>query len=531
MQGTHDFPFVWRPANLARFSAFCLTLRLFEGEWAGIPLKLMQWQAFVVGSLLSWVHKDTGLRRFDTGYVEVPRKNAKSALASALSLYMLMFDNEAAAQVYMLATKKDQAKIVYNAALKFVPFKMRAKYLRTRFTETTFDKTDSRMQPLASDSKTLDGLNPHFACADELHEWPSASLWEVVYNGMGSRTQPLIFGITTAGSDMHGIARQLRDTSESLALDAGKRGFVLDTFFGYVACPSVEDEKHWDDPRVWAIANPSLGIAKSAEYMRKACDTAKAQPSRLNQFLNKQLNIWTGAAQQWIPSRLWEAGAVPRADLLKACAGRKCFGGMDLARVSDLSALSLVFPPESEGAGLLGKWLCLQWHWCPEAKAHDRTKNDRVPYQHWADKGLLTLTEGEATDYAVLYRDILAITKRFRVESIAYDRMFAVETVQKLQAEGIEMLAHGQGFLSMSAPTEELERMLVSGCLAHDGNPLMGWEMGNVVLSYDAAGCIKPDKKKSRDRIDGPVSLIMARGASMQEPEHKEFTGLVAFAL
>ena len=531
IQGTDDFPFVWKPEKLVRFAAFCMALKQYKGEWKDLPLQLMLWQCFIVGNVLCWVHRDTGLRRFDTAYVEVPRKNGKSAMASALGLFMLMFDGENGSEVYMLATKKEQAKIVYDDALKFVPHKLRSKYLRTRFISTVHEATDSKMLPLASDSKTLDGLNPHCAIADELHEWKSRDLWDVMRNGMGSRRQPLMFGITTAGSDKNGIAMQLRNAAESLAKDAGKRGYVFDSFFGYVACPSLEDEKHWDDPRVWQIANPCLGQAKRMEYMEREAATAKAMPSALYQFLNKQLNIWTGAAECWIPDKMWMRGAVDADALRASCAGKRCYGGLDLARVSDLSAFTLLFPPEDGGEGLTAKWRCLTWHWCPEAKAHDRNKYDRVPYLRWSEMGLITLTEGEATDYDFLFHDILKIISGFVVECIGFDRFFAVETVQKLTKEGVTMLEHGQGFKSMSPPTEEIERMLTCGNLLHDGNPLMAWEMGNVSLSRDPADSVKPDKKKSKDRIDGPVSLIMARGAAMQEIKSEEFTGLVAAGL
>ena len=531
IQDTEGFPYIWNPAKLAHFQKFCLMLRQYKGEWKNLPLNLMGWQSFIIGSALCWVHKSTGLRRFRTVYVEVPRKNGKSALASALGLYMLMFDDEPGAEIYMLATKKEQAKIVYGDALKFLPFKLRSKYLRTRHLETYHDTTESKMVPLASNSTKLDGLNPHCAIADELHEWPSRLLWDVIEDGMGARRQPLMFGITTAGHNKHGIAMTLRNAAESLAKDAGRREYIHDGFFGYVACPAPEDIDKWDDPRVWAAANPCLGQAKRLDYMTEQCAAVKAMPSKLNAFLNKQLNVWTDAAQAWIPSAMWASAAVDGDELRASCLGARCYGGLDLARVSDLCAFSLIFPPEDGATGLESKWRVLTWHWCPEDKARKRHQTDMVPYMLWAEQGLITLTEGEATDYDHVYQDITKIISSYQVESIAFDRMFAVETVQRLQRDEVEMLAHGQGFVSMSPPTEEIERMILAGTIAHDGNPLMAWQMGNVVTIKDAAGSIKPDKSKSKDKIDGPVSMIMARGASLQVGESSEFEGAVAVSL
>lgn len=524
MQGSDDFPFVWRPAKIEKIVRFAGLLRHYKGEFAGKPIDLMAWHRFILGSIFCWVHRETGLRRFSTAYVEVPRKNAKSALAAILCLWMLLADGESGAEVYTAATKKDQAKLVYRDALAFMPNAAKLRHLRTVGAETMVPATDSRMMPLGRDSTTLDGLNPHLGVADEIHEWKDGSLWDVIENGMGSRQQPLMFGITTAGNNKHGPAMGFRNTAESLALDAGKRGFVLDSFFGYVACPDEKDRENWRDERVWRIANPGLGVTKFVDWMRQQADKADKNGKALNQFLNKQLNFWTDAVTRWISSELWDAGIIDREELLASCAGQKCFGGLDLAQTTDLSALTLLFPP-TESNGLRSKWRALFWHWCPEEKAKARNQTDRVPYLHWAKEGSIELTEGNATDFTAIRLRIVELCQRFDVQSIAYDRFLSGETVQQLSAEGVEMLAHGQGFTSMSPPTKELERKLLAGMLLHDGSPLFAWQMGNVSIRKDPAGNEKPDKEKSRERIDGPVSLVMAQGAAMQVEQPEEFSG------
>lgn len=532
MQGTEDFPYVWNPVKLAQIVNFASNLKHYKGEFAKQPIDMMHWQRFIVGSIFCWVHMDTGLRRFRTAYVEVPRKNAKSALAAIICLWMLMMDGESGAEIYTMATKKDQAKLVYRDALTFLPAWAKAKHLTLLGTQqgsqlAIHQKTESRMMPLGRDSTTLDGLNPHLGVCDEIHEWKNSDLWEVVEDGMGSRTQPLMFGITTAGNNKEGPAMALRDTASDIAKGAGDRSkFVLDTFFGYVACPDEKDRENWRDERVWRIANPGMGISKHAEFMRVQAAQADKVPSKRNSFLNKQLNFWTDAAEAWIPSELWDSMAVDREELYASCAGQKCFGGLDLAQTTDLSALSLFFPP-TESTGLRSKWRLLVWHWCPKVKATNRENSDNVNYLRWAEAGLIDLTEGEATSFKAIRLKIESLHSVYQIHSIAYDRYLAAETVQNLTAENVEMLAMGQGFTSMSPPTKEIQRKLLQRTIAHAGNPLFDWEMGNVVIELDPAGLEKPNKKKSKKRIDGPVSFVMAQGAAMQVVEEEKFSGLL----
>lgn len=525
-QGTAAFPYLWEPFILEDIVEFAAMLNHYKGEFAGRPIIVMPWQRFILGSIFCWVHRTTGLRMVRDAYVEVPRKNAKSALAAIVCLWMLLMDGEEGAEVYTCATKKDQAKLVYTDALKFMPPAMAKKHLRTVGGVTHHISSNSKMMPLGRDSDTLDGLNPHLGVADEVHEMKDGSLIAVIENGMGARRQPLLFKITTAGHNKRGPAWGFRETAISLAEDAGRRDFVFDSFFGYVACPADSDRENWRERRVWEVANPGLGITKYLAWMSEQAEKAEKTPNALGEFLNKQLNFWTDAASRWISSDQWNAGSTDREALLGLCAGQKCFAGLDLAQTTDLSAFCLLFPPTGDRT----KWVALWWHWCPEDKATNKTKSDRVPYLEWARSGLIKLTPGNATDFSIIRADILEICADYQVQSVAFDRWNAGETVQYLMNEGLTMLAHGQGYVSMSPPSKEIERKFLAGEILHDGNQLLGWQSSNVVVSRDASGNVKPDKEKSANKIDGIVALVMAQGAAMSIVQ-KEFRGMVCAAL
>jgi phage terminase large subunit-like protein len=532
-----DSPFTYDPAPGKKFAAFARLLRHYKGEWAGKPFELLPWQQFIVSVVLGWKRKADGLRRFRTAYVECPRKSGKSAFLSAFSLYMLGIDGEQGAECYCLATKKEQARIVFGDAIHMLPPSMRDTWFRERYAQLHFEKTNSKLEPLASDSKKLDGLNPHFACADELHEWPERALWDVIEDGMGARRQPLIFAITTAGSNRFSFCYTLRNSAVRLLEDAGAGRFKIDSFFAFIACADAGDLTKWRSPKVWAKANPSLGSAKRLDYMIQQVERIEAEPSKLNAFLNKQLSIWTDAAERWIAPEWWDGAAVP--DLREALAGRRCWGGLDLARVHDLSALVLAFPPDAligtpgfrvatAADAFAEKWKILAWHWCPEENIQTRVQRDRVPYDQWLAEDWIESTPGNTTDFAFVARRVTEICGAYQVADIGFDRMFAGQTVQQLQSEGIEMVEFGQGFLSMAGPTAELERLLRGAHIIHDGNPVLAWQAGNVVTETDAAGNLKPSKRKSVERIDGIVAAIMAIGRAQVTLTEPALTPMIA---
>lgn len=481
--------------------AFFRELRHYKGAHAGQSFALHPAQEFIIGSLYGWKREPGGPRRFRYAYVEVPRKNGKTTLSGGVGIMGLL--EEPGAEVYSVATKEDQAKIGWRdgrAMIKGSPGLTQLLALRVK--EIQFTAREAVWRPLGADSETLDGLNPSLAIMDELHAWPSRDLWDVIDDGMGARVQPLIFQITTAGVNQHGICAEQRRHVCSIL----ERRVDDPHTFGIIYTIDDGDDPH--DPAAWAKANPLLGIAKTPEFMRQQSDLARMLPGKLNAFLNKQLNVWTKADVRWLSSAAWDAcdGQVNVDEL----AGRSCIGGLDMAATTDVAALVRYFPSGGEGPDLV-----VPTFWIPEETIRERSKRDRVPYDVWAREGLVNATPGNVVDYDRVRADILAMHEATPFAELAFDPWNVTQLATQLAGDGLTVVPFRQGFASLSPATKEMEKRLLARSFAHGGNPVLRWMSGNVSVSTDAAGNIKPDKKKSTERIDGIVALIMAIGRSM----------------
>ncbi|GLS79901.1 terminase large subunit [Paracoccus marinus] len=520
---------VWDAAAALHAIEFFSHLRHSTGEWAGQPFDLQPWQQFVVGSVFGWKRAD-GLRRFRTAYVEVARKNGKSALLAGIALYALVADGEAGAHVYAAATTRDQARIVFGEAERMVAA---SPALSARVTRTVNNlavlPTASWFRPLSADASKMDGLNVHFAAVDEVHEHPGPEIIQKLNTATGARRQPLIVEITTAGHDRHSVCRQHHEFSVKV-LEGTLPEETADPWFAFIATIDAGDD--WTDPKVWGKANPSLGVTVKIDDLKRQIDEAREMPAQQNAIRRLRLNEWTEQVTRWLDMEVWAEGGLPAttsgADvaaelhrLEQLLAGHECYGGLDLARVNDLSAFVLLFPPTRDPAlgSLADKWVVLSRFWVPEEDIGRRARRDRVPYDVWRDQGFLVATPGNATDFAFIEAEIVNLSGRFDLRELAYDRTFAGEIVQHLQDEGINLVQFGQGFLSMAAPTAELERLAVSRLLWHGGHPVLRWNASNVAVRHDPAGNIKPDKERSSERIDGIVALCNALGRAMLRDE------------
>lgn len=515
----------WDRAAALHAIEFFSHLRHSTGEWAGQPFVLQPWQQFVVGSVFGWKRAD-GLRRFRTAYVEVARKNGKSALLAGIALYALIADGEAGAHVYAAATTRDQARIVFGEAERMVAA---SPALSARVTRTVNNlavlPTASWFRPLSADASKMDGLNVHLAAVDEVHEHPGPEIIQKLNTATGARRQPLIVEITTAGHDRHSVCRQHHEFSVK-ALEGSVPHETAASWFAYIATIDAGDD--WTDPAVWVKANPSLGVTVKRDDLKRQIDEAREMPAQQNAIRRLRLNEWTEQVTRWLDMDVWaEGGPAPAtdwqdidaglADLEQKLLGRECYGGLDLARVNDLSAFVLLFPPTLDPAlgDLAEKWIVLPRFWVPEEDILRRGKRDRVPYATWRDQGFLTATRGNATDFGFIEAEIIALAGRYDLRELSYDRTFAGEIVQHLQDEGLNLVQFGQGFLSMAAPTAELERLSVSRALWHGGHPVLRWNASNVAVRHDPAGNIKPDKERSSERIDGIVAICNALGRAL----------------
>ena len=494
---------IW-DADAARHAiAFFGHLRHSTGEWAGQPFELQLWQAFVIGSLYGWKRKN-GLRRFRTAYVEVARKNGKSVLLAGTALYALVADGELGSHVYAAATTRDQARIIFGEAERMVSA---SPALRARVTRTVNNlavmPTSSWFRPLSADATKMDGLNVHFAAVDEVHEHPNAEIIQKLNTATGARRQPLIFEITTAGHDRQSVCWQHHEFSVK-ALEGSIPAETADSWFAYIA--TIDDGDDWTNPAVWVKANPSLSVTVKVEDLKRQVEEAREMPAQQNAIRRLRLNEWTEQATRWIDMGVWTDGSSSFSE--DELVGRTCYGGLDLARVNDLSSLALVFPPERPDEKTKIIWR----HWCPQDDILRRVRRDRAPYTNWRDHGYLIATEGNTTDFQFLEAEILELATRFNILEIAYDRTFAGELVRNLQDEGITMVEFGQGFISMGPAAAEFMRLLIGRLLQHGGNPVATWCASNVTVRRDPAGNEKPDKERSTERIDAIVAAVMAVG-------------------
>lgn len=489
-------------------------LRHSKGEWAGQTVTLEPWQQFVIAMNFGWLVQDgqRWLRRFRTTFLEVARKNGKSTIAAGVGLYLFDADGELGAEVYTAATKRDQARITHSEAMRMVkasPFLRRR--IRTFKDNLNIPNTAAKFEPLGSDSDSLDGLNVHGAIVDELHAHKNRETWDLLDTATGARRQPLMFGITTAGVDRHSLCWDLHDYTERILLEVAKD----DSFFGviYTLDPKVtdgdgrviEEGDDWEDEACWVKANPNLGVSKKLDDMRRKAMQAKEMPTALNSFLQRELNTWTQATVRWLNAPKWLAcSQAVDADGLR---GRTCYGGLDLSSTTDVTAFVLVFPPQ----GPADPYQVLCWFWIPEETMKLRTKRDRMQYQTWVRQGYMSTTPGDAIDHDFVLAKIGDLCEWYDIQEIAFDRWGAAQVQAKLQELGGPdwLVQFGQGFASMSAPMNELERLIFAERLAHGGNPVLSWMAGNLVATMDSAGNKKPDKAKSTEKIDGMVALLM----------------------
>ncbi|MDE2901767.1 MAG: terminase large subunit [Chloroflexota bacterium] len=494
---------VWRPELGRLVVDFCSMLNHSKGKWSGRPLKLEPWQEFVVTTLYGWL-RDDGTRRFRRGYLEVARKNGKSTLAAALALYALVADGEPGAEVYCGATKKEQAKIIFAEAQRMARASDSLSGVLTVHTHSIFIRdTASRFVPLSADDKHASGHHVHMCIMDELHEHKTDELWNVMITGMGSREQPMMLSTTTAGEDELSICGQERDYAERVL-----EGTVeADAFFPAVY--AIDEEAEWQDETAWRKANPNLGVSVFFDNMRELADEAKENMRKLHAFLRYRLNAWVSSTERWFRAEVWDRcmGSVDE----EALEGERCWGGLDLASVEDVAAWVLIFEPDENGVRPV-----LSRFFVPRHTIARRSQKISVPYDVWARQGHLIATPGAVIDHDFIFEAIDADSQRFDIQDIAFDRYGAASIYNRAEQMGLTMVAMGQGFLSMSGPSKELERLVLQEKVAYGEQPVMRWMGHNVVTVEDPSANIKPHKAKSKEKIDGVVALIMALDRAMR---------------
>ena len=472
-----------------------------KGTWAGKPFELIDWQERIIRDLFG-VLKPNGYRQFNTAYIEIPKKNGKSELAAAVALLLTCGDGEEHAEVYGCAADRQQAAIVFDVAADMVrmcpALNKRVKILTSQ-KRIVYVPTNSFYQVLSAEAYSKHGFNIHGVVFDELHTQPNRKLFDVMTKGSGdARMQPLYFLITTAGTDTNSICYEQHQKAQDIL-----EGRKIDKTF-YPVIYGAPDDADWTSPEVWKNSNPSLGETIGMDKVEAACESAKQNPGEENAFRQLRLNQWVKQTVRWMPMHKWDACKVDFDESLLE--GRVCYGGLDLSSTTDITAFVLVFPPTDED----DHYYILSYFWLPEETLELRVRRDHVPYDLWQRQGYLMTTEGNVVHYSFIENFIDELGTRFNIREIAFDRWGAVQMSQNLEGLGFTLVQFGQGYRDMSPPTKELMKLTLEQKIAHNGHPVLRWNMDNIFIKRDPAGNIKPDKEKSTEKIDGTVATIMA---------------------
>jgi phage terminase large subunit-like protein len=480
-------------------------IRHVKGEKGGEPFWPETWQAALLANLLGWKRKD-GRRRYRIAYIEIPRGNGKSFLCVVITGILLYVDDEPGADIFSAAGTREQAREVFG------PFKMNV-MTNPDLAEISqpYQSSVARIDPetglpcgvykaISADADFQHGGSPHGVIFDELHVQPNRDLWDVLQTGKIKRRQPLTVAITTAGFDRESICYEQRRWAEQVA-----SGDVVDqSFFPVVYAADEKDD--WTSPETWAKANPNLGVSVFEEDLASEAEKAKQQPGYENTFKRLHLNIWTEQDKRWLVMEKWrECGNTPIPDL----SGQDCWLGIDLSSTTDVTAIALVFAAEDGGVYVLPEF------WIPEDKALQRTNRDRFDYLAYRGK-YVNLIPGNWVEYGPIRQRINDLQSQYNIRKVAYDPWNATQVVQDLMSDGFDMVEHRQGYASMTSPSKELERLVLAGKLYHGNNPVLRWMAANCAKSEDPAGNIKPDKAKSKEKIDGIVATVMALSLWME---------------
>lgn len=497
-----DFPFFFNEKRADVILKFLTAFRHVSGEWAGQRFEPADFQCFRFAVLFGWQHKETKKRRFRRAYLEVARKQGKSFEAALVQMIGLIMDNEARAEIFSAATTRDQAKIVFETAQDMVrrfcaDEPTAARMLKVMAQSVVNEATGGKIAALSSDAQKLDGHSPHIAVIDEYHEHPTNKVLKVMETGMGARSQPLSFIITTAGFNIEGPCYRLRKTAQQI-LEGVKQD---ETFFAMLY--TLDEGDDWHDEKTWVKSNPNIGVTPSWEFMRAEYTKAVNEGHEAEvQFKTKNLNVWVSASATWIQDDIWMQ-CPPMPDI----AYRPAYGGLDLAEKYDFTAFCACFPPADPSGVYAFKW----WFWVAEDAAKTMTARG-VNIEQWARDGWVYITPGNALDLDKVLDDVGRIGKEINLRSIARDPWGSVTTSLKMHELGFQITDCRQGFRTLSPPTKDFQSLVGLKRLAHDGNPVVRWMLSNVELERDAAGNIKPSRKRKENKIDGIVAAVMALG-------------------
>lgn len=496
-----DFPYKFDPAKAEKIAKFIQLLPHTKGKWAQKRLKitLEPWQLFSICIPFGWIHKKTKLRRYTRIIIFVPRKNGKSIIAAGIGLYMFVADDEFGAEVYSGATTEKQAWEVFRPAKQMVdrtPTLKEYYGVESNASNLHIVRDGSRFEPIIGTPG--DGSSPSCALVDEYHEHKDSTLYDTMETGMGSREQPMMVVITTAGSGIGGPCYMLvRDAQKMLE-------GVMDMPDMWAMIYTKDEEDDWTSELALRKANPNYDISVGGEFLAARCRDAVQSARKQNTFRTKHVNEFVGAKSAWMNMSKW--GLAPQRLSLDELQGRPCYIGLDLATKIDIVAKVMVFPPYGDDPN----YHIHAKYYIPEARLYEEGEVNSERYQEWDKLGLLTVTDGEVINFATIEEDIADDMATHDVREVAYDPWQAAQLAQNLSDDGVTMVEIRHTVQNISEPMKEMEALVLSQRWAHGDCPIMTWMISNVVATLDKKDNIYPNKERSENKIDGPVAAIMA---------------------
>lgn len=505
--------------------------KLTADRFAGVPFRLLKWQEIVVRLLVGWKrpadHIDplTGkaivyhVRVFSRLLLWVPRKNGKSEFLAALSLLFFVHERLVGSEGYCFARDEDQAKITFGRMKSMLlkdPHLTGGATPRVTMTAKGIyvAETSSLFQLLSGKPDGKHGRMPQVICGDEMHEWDTRDLEDNLRQGTGTRLQPMELYASTAGLKSRVIGYGLWEETQSI-LDGGGDG---DATLAVVFAAGPDDD--WQDEKVWARANPTIGLTPTWDYLRKEARKAKDSPRAEAAFRRYHLNQWVEQTVRWLKRESWLACAPDpeawrrRRDEL---AGRRCTIAIDVSSTQDITAKVQIFEPEKPG----DRYLLLPRFWIPEEKLASRKRQDRITsWQKWVEIGALETTPGNAVDQNYVMKAVKEDLADFDVSAIGFDPWNAAKLIGDLQRDGVDpdiLVEMRQGILTLGEPSKEFERLILAGLMDHGGHPVLGWMAGHVQVRFDENMNFMPARKRSADKIDGIVASVMALGLTMNQ--------------
>lgn len=477
-----------------------------KGKMGGKPFILEKWQKALVGAMFGIVHKVTGLRKHREVIFVVARKNGKSALASAIGLYLQIADGESGAEIYAVATRKDQAKVVWMESKRMVKKSPALKRrIKTLVGELTAEFNESVFKPLGSDSDGLDGLNVHGACLDEVHAWKDKNLYDVVVDGTTARDNPMIFITTTAGTIREAVFDMKYEECERIIKGYDDGLYQDDRVLPIIY--ELDNRKEWTDPECWSKANPGLGTIKKIDQLETKVNKAKANPMLVKNLLCKDFNIRETSTEAWLTFEELNNTATYDLDLLKP---NYAIGGADLSRTTDLTCATAIFMLPNDDTIYVK-----QMYWLPSDLLDRRVEEDEIPYDIWHDLGLLRLSQGNKINYKDVTSWFLELRDEYGIYIpwVGYDFWSADYWVDEMKSHFGEQAMEKviQGKKTLSSPMYSLGADLGAKRINYNNHPILKWCLSNTSVDIDRNDNIQPSKgKQQRKRIDGLASLLNA---------------------